>query len=240
MLFDLRGRGRRRTVQVIYLSLALLLGGGLVLFGIGGDVSGGLVDAFREDGGSENDAIEEQVDKAEERVRGNRQDPAAWAELAQAKYQLAGVSEGFDEQAGTFTGDARKQVDEAIRAWDQHLRLAGDKPNSDVAAIMKNAFLALDQPERAVRSQEIIIDATPDPGYGDYAQLAELAYIAGQTRKGDLAAQRALEDAKEEGETKERRDQLKASLDNAKQQAAAQAAQDAQQNAPPPAPTTTP
>ena len=26
MLFDLRGRGRRRTVQIIYLSLALLLG----------------------------------------------------------------------------------------------------------------------------------------------------------------------------------------------------------------------
>ena len=32
MLFDLRGRGRRRTVQAVYLSLALLLGGGLVLF----------------------------------------------------------------------------------------------------------------------------------------------------------------------------------------------------------------
>ena len=32
MLFDLRGRGRRRVVQVVYLGLALLLGGGLVLF----------------------------------------------------------------------------------------------------------------------------------------------------------------------------------------------------------------
>ena len=49
MLFDLRGRGRRRTVQVIYLSLALLMGGGLVLFGIGSDQSGGLVDAFSDD-----------------------------------------------------------------------------------------------------------------------------------------------------------------------------------------------
>ena len=34
MLFDLRGKGRRRTVQVIYVSLAILMGGGLVLFGI--------------------------------------------------------------------------------------------------------------------------------------------------------------------------------------------------------------
>ena len=45
MLFDLRGR-RRRAVQGTYLMLALLMGGGLVLFGIGGSVSGGLLDAF--------------------------------------------------------------------------------------------------------------------------------------------------------------------------------------------------
>ena len=52
MLFDLRGRGRRRTVQVIYLSLAILMGGGLVLFGIGGATSGGLFDAIGGSGGS--------------------------------------------------------------------------------------------------------------------------------------------------------------------------------------------
>src|ERR687890_339893 len=46
MLFDLRGAGRRTTVKVVYLTLAVLMGGGLVLFGIGGDVSGGLVDAI--------------------------------------------------------------------------------------------------------------------------------------------------------------------------------------------------
>ena len=53
MLFDLRGR-RRRAVQATYLMLAVLMGGGLVLFGIGGDVSGGLFDAFSERGGGGN------------------------------------------------------------------------------------------------------------------------------------------------------------------------------------------
>ena len=48
MLFDLRAGGRRRLVQVVYLFLAILLGGGLVLFGVGGATSGGLFDAFRE------------------------------------------------------------------------------------------------------------------------------------------------------------------------------------------------
>ena len=52
MLFDLRGRGRRRTVQVIYLSLAILMGGGLVLFGIGGGTNGGLFDAIGGGSGS--------------------------------------------------------------------------------------------------------------------------------------------------------------------------------------------
>ena len=47
MLFDLRSRGRRRTVQAVYLGLAVLIGGGLVLFGVGaGNGLGGLLNAF--------------------------------------------------------------------------------------------------------------------------------------------------------------------------------------------------
>ena len=34
MLFDLRARGRRRAIKVIYLFLAVLMGGGLVFFGL--------------------------------------------------------------------------------------------------------------------------------------------------------------------------------------------------------------
>ena len=53
MLFDLRSRGRRRTVQAVYLGLALLMGGGLVLFGVGaGNGLGGLLNAFTGNGSS--------------------------------------------------------------------------------------------------------------------------------------------------------------------------------------------
>ena len=231
MLFDLRGRGRRRTVQVIYLSLALLMGGGLVLFGIGGDVQGGLFDAFQQDGGSENDALKDDVEEWEKRVQANRQDAAAWAELARAKFNLAGQTEGFNEQTGEFGGESRQVVVDATRAWEQHLKLAGNKPDADVAARLTQAFIVLGQPEKAVRTQEIVLDSLPNPGFGQYAALAEYAYAAGQTRKGDLAAQRALEDAKEEGVNKERRDELKATLESIKQQAAQAAVQDAQQGA---------
>jgi hypothetical protein len=228
MLFDLRGRGRRRTVQVIYASLAILLGGGLVFFGIGGDVQGGLFDAFSQDSGSENEAIERQVDDAEERVQANRSDPASWAALAQARYQLAGASDGFNEETGEFTGESRERLVEAVQAWETHLRLAEDKPDANVAAVMQQAYLALDQAEKAVRTQEIVIDSLPNPGYGDYAKLAQLAYIAGQTRKGDLATQRALDDAKEEGVEKATIDELRTTLESVKQQAAQQAVEEAQ------------
>jgi hypothetical protein len=239
MLFDLRGRGRRRTVQVIYLSLALLMGGGLVLFGIGGDVNGGLFDALSSNNDNGNDAIEQQVDDAEKRVKANRQDPKAWAALAQAKYQLAGVSDGYNENEGTFSGESRKVVIDATRAWEQHLKLAGSKPDADVAGILTRAFLALDQPEKAVRTQEIVIDSLKNPGFGDYSALAQYAYLAGQSRKGDLAAQKAVDDAKDEGLPKDQRDQIKSQLDSIKAQAAQQAAQDATQGAggtPAPAP----
>ena len=66
MLFDLRGRGRRRTVQAIYLTLAVLMGGGLVLFGIGGSVSGGLFDAVGlTGGGGSSSSANEQLQKQE-------------------------------------------------------------------------------------------------------------------------------------------------------------------------------
>jgi hypothetical protein len=242
MLFDLRGRGRRRTVQVIYLGLALLLGGGLVLFGIGGDVQGGLFDAFRENGGSAAGQIEERRDDAAKRANTNPNDPAAWATLAEAEFQLAGQSEGYNQNAANpeqqFTGAARAHLVAAKRAWDRHLRLAGENVNTDTAAIMRNALVSLGDGAAAVRAQEVIIDGLDEPAFGDYAQLAALAYGAGQTRKGDLAADRAVELA-----PKDRREEIKTALEQQKTQAATSAAQGAAGATPgatPSAPSTTP
>ena len=219
MLFDLRGRGRRRTVQVIYLSLALLLGGGLVLFGIGGDVQGGLFDAFRDNQGNATEQLEKRVDSAEKAVAARPQDAAAWASLANAEYQLAGQSKGYVQETGEFTGTSRTHLVKAQRAWRRHLALAGERPNRDLAGTMRGALSALGDKSGAVRAQEIVLDQLPNPGFGDYAQLAALAYAADQTRKGDLAADRAKELA-----PKDQREQLSQSLEQAKTQAAQGAA----------------
>src|SRR5947207_7689111 len=87
MLFDLRGK-RRRAVQVTYLSLALLMGAGLVFFGIGGSVSGGLLDAFKGGGGGGgNSAIEKRIDRDKKRAAAGSE--AALKELVRDYYQLA-------------------------------------------------------------------------------------------------------------------------------------------------------
>jgi len=101
MHFDLRGRGRRRTVQVIYVTLAILLGGGLVLFGIGGATSGGLLDALQGNGGggSASSQIDKSVKAAEKRTKANPSDAAAWAALARTRYQAAGVGDEPGQEA---------------------------------------------------------------------------------------------------------------------------------------------
>ncbi len=78
MLFDLRSRGRRRTVQGVYLGLALLMGGGLVLFGVGaGNGFGGLLNAFNGNGSgsNQNQVVNQQVQTALKQINAQPEQP---------------------------------------------------------------------------------------------------------------------------------------------------------------------
>ncbi|MTD45580.1 hypothetical protein GKE82_15105 [Conexibacter sp. W3-3-2] len=221
MLFDLRGRGRRRTVQAIYLSLALLMGGGLVFFGIGGDVQGGLADAIRGDGTAVEDIYSERIDAAEKKLAANPQDAPTWANLAKLRFQQAGTGENFNQSTGAFTDGGLKELRRSEIAWDKYLALDPKKPDDRVANLMVQAFIGLNKLPKAVQAMEIVVDAR-EPTPQLFVQLATYAYAAGQTRKGDLAAGKAEELAKPED-----REQIKAQLQSAKTQAAQAAAQGA-------------
>jgi hypothetical protein len=226
MLFDLRGAGRRTTVKVVYLTLAVLMGGGLVLFGIGGDVSGGLVDAITERGASSDSGesrYREREAEARRAAQLNPQDPTAWADLARARYQLATVGESVDE-GGQITEAGRAQLRSAAAAWERHLSLDPAEPDDSLATLMVRAYseTGLNDPAKAVQAQEVVTEVRPgDRSFGD---LAILAYQAGQTRKGDLARKEALSQA-----DRADRETLKAEIDQAKQQAVAQQVQEATQ-----------
>src|SRR3954469_16275541 len=91
MLFDLRGR-RRRAVQATYLTLAVLMGGGLVLFGIGGSVSGGLLDAFKSGSGNGEDTntlVGKRNDKLRSQLKKDPSNVVILADLTRGEFQAA-------------------------------------------------------------------------------------------------------------------------------------------------------
>ncbi len=218
MLFDLRARGRRRTIKVIYMFLAVLMGGGLIFFGIGGATSGGLLDAFKSNGGGggANSSFEKVVARAQRGVQANPQNPRMWAVLTRAQYQDASIGDGYDQNASAFTAKGKQKLVRAEHSWDRYMALDPPKPDDALASLMVQAFgpTGLSRPAKAVAAQEIVVDARP-PSAGLYTNLAVLAYIAGQTRKGDLAAAKAVQLA-----PKDQRQTLKDQLNSAKQSAA--------------------
>ena len=226
MLFDLRGRGRRRAVQGIYLTLAILMGGGLVFFGIGGNTSGGLFDAI---GGSNStqstsDTFSKRVKVYEKQTQAQPQNAAAWANLARARFQQAGTGNFYDQGKNAFTDKGKAELRRASAAWTRYLALNPAKPDDRTASLMVQAYgpTGLNELDKAVAAQEVVVDARA-PSSGLFANLAALAYAAGQTRKGDLAANKAVSLA-----DKDRRDQIRGQLDSIKQQGAQQALQQAQ------------
>src|SRR5262245_35783085 len=182
MLFDLRGSGRRTTVKVVYVTLAILMGGGLVFFGIGGDVNGGLFDAISgsSSGSSQDtDTFEKRAAAAQRKAAANPQDAAAWAEAVRAQYQLARASGNVDPNTGAYTATGLVALRKASADWEKHLALKPKEPDDGVASIMVRAYVTgLNDPVKAVTAQEIVAEARPKSGtYGD---LASLAYAAGQ------------------------------------------------------------
>ena len=217
MLFDLRGRGRRRTIQVIYATLALLMGGGLVFFGIGGNTSGGLFDAFQSNSGvSADETLTKRLDQLEKRTAANPRDAVAWAELTRVRVQTASTGENYNQATQTFTDKGKAELLRAASAWQRYLALDPPKPDANVANQMVRAYgpdgLA-DYPE-AVRAMELVIEGRGDQATPAlYAQLAILAHGAKQERKSTLAQAKAVELA-----PKADREQVKSQIELAKNQ----------------------
>lgn len=215
MLFDLRGR-RRRAVQVVYLTLALLMGGGLVLFGIGGDVSGGLVDAFRGGGGGDSgdSVIRDRVERQEERLRRNPDDQAALQALIRDYFSLA--MDQRDPNTGLVPEDARDELRQAGSYWQRYLESV-DEPSGDTAQYAFRIYgpEGLGRPKEAQRAAEVMARESND--VATYLVLVQTAAQAGDTRTADLAATRAVDLAPED-----QKKQVKRQAEALKKQARAQ------------------
>jgi hypothetical protein len=206
MLFDLQGK-RRRLVQGTYLMLAVLMGGGLVLFGIGGEVSGGLFDAFSDRSSSTgNDVVEKRIERNEERVRKNPKALQPRKDLVRDYYSVAGglMSEG----ATSFPSEAKDELRKAALNWQAYLKQESDDPDPVVARYALQVFdpIALDRPKEALAAARII--AADGNDAGSYLLLYQYALLAEDKRVSELASQKALSLAPEK-----RRRALKKQMD---------------------------
>jgi hypothetical protein len=192
MLFDLRGR-RRRVVQATYLMLAVLLGGGLVLFGIGGDVSGGLIDAFRGSGGGStaDTALEDRVDREEERLAKSPQNEALLQNLIRDYYSLA----TGQRESGTigFPDDAKDELRKAGEYWQRYTSAVDGEPSAEAATYALQVYdvSALNRPKEAQKAAAILAQDAND--VASYLRLVSYAALAGDTRTADLAAKKAVD-----------------------------------------------
>jgi hypothetical protein len=174
MLFDLRSRGRRTTVKVVYSMLAVLMGAGLVLFGIGGATSGGFLNGLTGGGGGGGSVnTPEKAEKHLETIV--RRDPtsqAAWLRLAQIRLNIANANA---QTGGQLTANDLEQVSQA---WKRYVALSPEHPDNTMA-------------------QQMIAVYGPSPGLNQPANLvgaveAHLAAtLANQARKAGLATDKA-------------------------------------------------
>ncbi len=194
MLFDLRARGRRRTVQAVYLGLAVILGGGLVLFGVGtGTGGGGLLNGLSGGGssGAQSQVVSQQEKVALRQTKSHPTDPSAWSALVNARWVAATTNAGdYNSNTGTFTAAGRKQLAATTDAWQRYLQLT-KSPDPQLAILAAHAYAGLADYAGEASAWEIQTLAQPNTAKG-YECLAASAYAAKQTRKGDLALAKAL------------------------------------------------
>jgi hypothetical protein len=195
MLFDLRGRHRRRAVRVIYSGLAVLIGIGLIGFGIGGGFGGGgLLNAASENTGSGGASFSSQIKKYEKTTRLQPANVPAWEKLTLAMLHESGGEAYVNASTGTPTPKGKELLARAARSWERYLALNPSKPNVELAKLMAQRVYTtegLNQPASAVQALQIVVAAEPT-SVSWYSQLAAYAYKAKNARVGDLASAKAV------------------------------------------------
>jgi hypothetical protein len=192
MLFDLRSRGRRTTVRGVYLTLAILIGGGLILFGVGTGVGGGgLPNAFNGGGSSQKSVVSSVERNAEKAAKAHPNSAGAWAALLQARWTTATTAgSGFNASTSTFTSLGKKELSELTSDWQRYAALT-KSPSPENATLAAKAYGAIGQYGQAASTWETVSMGEPT-STNAYGCLALAAYAAKQTRKGDLATNKVL------------------------------------------------
>ena len=219
MLFDTTSPSRKRFVQITFALLALLMGGGLVLFGIGSNTGdGGIINPNNPGSSSILDIAKDDADDAQKALEANPKDEAAAAKLAKARLSIAQQA-AIDPTTGQLLNEDQEEAQSLLaaadQAWTKYLALGPAKPDGS-AAIQYSQFYALpanSKYDKASRALEAAL-VTRKPNTGLYGQLAVYALASGNDDKYKSARAKALELAG----TAERRTAVAKQLDDVKKQ----------------------
>jgi hypothetical protein len=218
MLFDTQSPNRRNAVRIIFAFLALLMGGGLVLFGIGTATNGGgiLSGLSNNNTSSGSDALASAQKSAAKAAAANPKSIPAAQTLATASATLA-LSEAFDQTKGTVIPKKQSLVTQAETAWTNYLALKPATFDPATATQFVQIYAATQDYASAMRAQEARI-ASHTPNAADYALLAELAIVTSNKSEAATARAKALSLAS----TASQRKSINSQLDNIQKQVTAQ------------------
>jgi hypothetical protein len=224
MLFDLQSPGRRRVVRVVFGGLAAIFAISFVFFGVGSGISGfggdggGLLDALGIGGGSgTNTGFEDEISAQEKLLEANPNDVAALKQLVALHYQAG--NQLVDADTGSLNTDGEEQMQKGGEAWDRYVKANGGKVDSGTATIAFQLFYSLaadslGEAQQATSTTEVLdkaagatanwkaaaraqlLAAEQRPDSATYVRVAQLFYLAGDTKSGDEAAAKARAAAK--------------------------------------------
>jgi hypothetical protein len=197
MLFDLRSPGRRRLVKTVYLFLALLIGVGLIGFGVGtGGNFGGLFSAAANGGGGSGSGeakLLKTLAKDEKQAKASPNSAIAWQTVGQSAYAVAVLPTNYDSSLGYTTG-GHAALTKLKTAWTHYLALAPTSPNLTFAQEVATGFAlpptGIGDYATAETAQEVVAEIQPT--VNNYEYLAYYAYLAKDLTGGDLAAKKAV------------------------------------------------
>jgi hypothetical protein len=151
--------------------------------------------------GSDTDPDAARLRTADQALEKDSGDPFAMADVIRAA--AAGAGNRVDTGTGDYEPSARRFLDRAAAVWPRYLRATRNRPDSTVASLMVVVYAnGLKRASDAARAAEFV--ALDRPSAASYLSLAELSARAGNRRKAELAAQKALELAEPEERTRVR------------------------------------
>jgi len=197
MLFDIRGR-RKRVIQFVYATLALLMGASLFLvvgpFNLGELAGGGNANEAAE-------VLDEQAARVEAKLRAEPNSETLLLSLARSRVAAGNAELETDPQTGRsiVTLEARQDFDRAAEAWQRYLERA-DEPNPSAAFLVAGTYFNLAESSGTLDEIEENLEAAAEtqrlaaaarPSTGALTTLVSYEYFAGNFAAAEEARRQA-------------------------------------------------